>query len=625
MMMVGAACRYLPATEETPIPPIITEAPPLAAHETLVALREATIPERDLAELAVRLRRVESVPRTISKQITYNVGDDAAFWYQNHDTGEVERINAHLAYRSAALNLWLEEGQNVEPDNLRAAASTLEKQILPTNRAFFGPEWQPGIDRDPRLNILHLKSIGGNVAGYFSAADEFVSAVNPYSNEREILYVSLESAPLGSDTYYGVIAHEMQHMIHWHTDSNEATWLDEGMAVLAGRLNGYGDPGFEKAFAARPDVQLNNFDYESASTPAHYGAAYLFAAYFLDRFGEAATQSLVRHPENGLRGVEATLLDAGFNTTFAALYADWVVATYLDSHGRGTGIYQFHNLSLPMIEPELTLDRFPASHSAVVNQYGTDFIRLRSDAPLTVTFTGTQQVQLLNTNPHSGDFLWSTIPADDSDMTLTGRFDLSHQEKATLTFWCWYEIESGWDYAYVAVSMDEGQTWHLLETEHTTLENPQGNSYGPGLTGNSGSGEMPQWVQQTADLSAYAGRPVLVRFEMITDDTVHGQGLAIDDIAIPELAFRDDVEEGAGNWEAAGFVRHGNVLPQAFLVQAILPGAEGAQVKRLSLHENQRGRWTVPLNRVYDEAVLAVSGLTPVTTLPASYTYSVAK
>ena len=27
----------------------------------------------------------------------------------------------------------------------------------------------------------------------------------------------------------------------------------------------------------------------------------------------------------------------------------------------------------------------------------------------------------------------------------------------------WYEIEEGWDYAYVEASDDDGRTWHILE------------------------------------------------------------------------------------------------------------------------------------------------------------------
>ena len=619
-----SGCRLLSGNGEDAIMPLITEPAPAAAFENQRALMAATIPERDLVELARRLGGQQGeIARTVTTAAALSQGAITPFWYKNHATDEAEQIEARLAYRSDQLNLWIEAGAEIDEPTLQQAATVLEDKILPTNRAFFGEEWQPGIDGDARLNILHLRDIGGNVVGYFSAADEFVTEVNPYSNQREMFYISLKHAPVGSDDYYEVIAHEMQHMIHWHRDSNEATWVDEGLAVLAATLNGYTGSSYDQAYALRPDVQLNHFDYESEATTAHYGAAFLFTSYFLDRFGQAATQALVRHPENGIQGVEATLAEMGTSLSFDDLFADWLGATYLDGRERGYGNYVYKRGQVPLMEPEVELDRLPQEDGlASVHQYGADYIAVKGNEPVTFVFTGTQQVQLLESDAYSGDYFWTTVPGDDSDMTLTGRFDLSGLTQASLTFWSWYDIEVGWDYAYITVSTDGGTTWQLLETDHTTEENPQGNSYGPALTGKSGGGETPAWVQQRADLTPYTGGPISVRFEYVTDDAVHRQGLALDEIAIPELDFRDDAESGEGVWEAAGFVRHSNVLPQQFLVQQILLGPGQVEVTRLPLDENQQGRWALPLGEGYDEAILIVAGKTPVTTLRATYAYS---
>ena len=94
----------------------------------------------------------------------------------------------------------------------------------------------------------------------------------------------------------------------------------------------------------------------------------------------------------------------------------------------------------------------------------------------------------------------------------------------------WYEIEEGWDYAYVEASDDDGRTWHILEGQHTTTENPSGNAYGPGYTGSS-----DEWLRESIDLTPFAGGPVLLRFEYVTDDAVYLDGLLIDDLSIPEL------------------------------------------------------------------------------------------
>jgi immune inhibitor A len=112
---------------------------------------------------------------------------------------------------------------------------------------------------------------------------------------------------------------------------------------------------------------------------------------------------------------------------------------------------------------------------------------------------------------------------------------------------------------------------------------------------------------------------VHIRFEYITDDALNDPGWVLDDIAIPELNYLDDVESGDGGWQAEGFVRTNNFVPQAYLVQLITFGPE-TTVQRLPLRDDQSARWHLPLAGT-DHAVLLVSGLAPLTTEPAAYFY----
>jgi hypothetical protein len=218
----------------------------------------------------------------------------------------------------------------------------------------------------------------------------------------------------------------------------------------------------------------------------------------------------------------------------------------------------------------------------------------------------------------------TTVPADDSDLTLTRAFDLTGVPTATLVFQNWYEIENGWDYGYVLASADNGATWDFLETIYTSTANPYGNSYGPGLTGTSGRSDSAEWAEQRTDLTPYAGGNVLIRFEYITDDAVYEDGWAIDDIAVPEIAYFEDFEDGNGDWETAGFVRHTNQLPHTFLVQAIRIGNDGELTyEKLLLDDAQQGQFYLPLGDGFDELVIAVSGTTPITAQRAAYSYAI--
>ena len=71
------------------------------------------------------------------------------------------------------------------------------------------------------------------------------------------------------------------------------------------------------------------------------------------------------------------------------------------------------------------------------------------------------------------------------------------------------------------------------------------------------------------DLSAYAGKAIQVRFEYVTDEGFNAPGWAIDDISIPEWATAPTPRPDDGGWQAAGFARVANVVPQHWYVAAI--------------------------------------------------------
>lgn len=618
ILWILVGCQQLEAGDP---PPLITESPATAAYATAIELMETDPLERDLVALAARL---QGVMVGDSAERIYQVGDNAAFFYVDEDTGSNVETTATLRYQSDLLNMWVENGANASDRAVNEAAQVLESQIIPQTRATFGIERQPGLDGDARVTILHLNDAGGTVAGYFSSADAFPQAANPFSNEREMLYISFAHAPLASDMYYQVIAHEMQHMVHWSTDSNEATWLDEGLAELSAHINGYTDEPFISGYAAKPDTQLNNFSYEDGQFPQQYGASFLFAAYLLDRFGADTVRAIVEHPANGENGIDAVLATVATPTTFEDVFADWVVANYLAGRGLGRDPYRYLTVSVPPLDVAAQHRRVPVSDEGSVNQFGVDYVEVDTDMAVTFVFTGSQQTRLLDADPVNGAYYVTTVPADDSDLTLTRAFDLTGVPTATLVFQNWYEIETGWDYGYVLASADNGATWDFLETIYTTTANPYGNLYGPGLTGESGRDtDSAEWAEQRADLTPYAGGSVLIRFEYITDDAVYGYGWAIDDIAIPEIGYFENFEADLGSWEADGFVRHINRLPQTFIVQAIHIADDGTvTVERLPLDTTQRGQFTL-LDDGFDELVLAISGSTPVTSVPTAYAYEI--
>ncbi|HEY6040961.1 MAG TPA: hypothetical protein VIX58_02430, partial [Anaerolineae bacterium] len=212
-----------------------------------------------------------------------------------------------------------------------------------------------------------------------------------------------------------------------------------------------------------------------------------------------------------------------------------------------------------------------------------------------------------------------------SDTSLTRAVDLTNVKSATLRFWTWYDIEDGFDYGYVEASGDNGKTWKTLKGTTTTNADPNGANYGNGLTGMSkanASGTASEWVQEQFDLSAFAGQKVQLRFEYVTDDEYVGAGWAIDDLEIPEINWGDDAETNA-DWQAHGFARIDNVLPQKYILQVVEFGND-FKVERINLDATNSGTLTINgVGRNVTRIVVAVSGATPVTWESGSYQLTV--
>ncbi|MFQ6002209.1 MAG: M14 family zinc carboxypeptidase, partial [Candidatus Zixiibacteriota bacterium] len=111
------------------------------------------------------------------------------------------------------------------------------------------------------------------------------------------------------------------------------------------------------------------------------------------------------------------------------------------------------------------------------------------------------------------------------DNRATTQNSIGVTEGDTLTFWCWYRIESDWDYAYVEISTDGGNTFFSIPGNITTNYNPNGTNRGNGITGSSSA-----WVEGVFDLSDWAGENIFLRFRYITDQYYYLEGFYTDDI-----------------------------------------------------------------------------------------------
>jgi immune inhibitor A len=619
----------------TPVPPEAGSTPrpgttpaPSSENTTLKDLEQAEVPVSSLIDLAERLKGVTDIPVTETPPAKpFKQGDTEKFWASNGETSDSFQVDATLRFVSPHLYFWIENGVNYNQGDLDQLGNTFESKIYPTDRKFFGSEWSPGVDDDAHLYILFARGLGSGTAGYYSSVDEYDTKAHPYSNEHEMFYVNADGQSLNDPFLYGVLAHEFQHMIHWNRDRNEEAWINEGFSELAMFLNNYYESSPAMDYISDPNIQLNDWpnDPSPVAHSPNYGGSFLFLDYFLSRFGDKVTQDLVGDQENGMVSVDNILTTdkvtdkaSGKPVTADDVFADWAVANYLQDPSVADGRYAYSNFTdAPQANDSQRITRCPATdQKGTVHQYGVVYIGIQCKGTFTLDFSGNTQVPILSVEPHSGAYeFWSNM-GDESDMTLTRSFDFTKVSgPLTLQYSTWYDIEQDYDYAYVEAK-PEGGEWQILKAPHETQSNPNGASYGWAYTGPS-----KNWVQEQVDLSQFAGKKVDIRFEYVTDAEINGDGMVLDDISIPQIDYKTDFEQDNGGWQAAGFARIQNSLPQNFRISLILKGNK-TTVQPVTLDADGKASLPITIGGDVSEAVLVVSGTTRFTRQQASYQFS---
>ncbi|MFI7602939.1 peptidase M6 immune inhibitor A [Actinoplanes sp. NPDC049681] len=371
------------------------------------------------------------------------------------------------------------------------------------------------------------------------------------------------SRPARPRLYEGTFAHEWQHLLQHYTDPDEALWINEGLSDYAQSLVGYVDgtatvfhrgadthlvcfQGFavvKTAFNANPRAcggaqnSLNLWDEGApAEVLADYGNAYQFLLYLHDRFGPAALSRLHRDGRHqGLAAVQAAL---GPKVRLYGVLHDFQTMTLVDKvAGDGTMIgVPRERVTAASLRSTVNLAN-PASYDrpgAAPN--GADYVRLRDadgwslrGADLrSVRFRGARTLPPLPLTWTVRDGALFSGDASDTDATAVIPVRVPGKA-ATLTLRARYGAEKGYDFGYVTVSADGGRTYRAVAGDRTVA-----GPLGPAVTGSTDGFEKHGY-----DLSAYAGKQVLLGFRYVSDGAVNEGGWYVDDVAIGGRTISD--------------------------------------------------------------------------------------
>lgn len=355
------------------------------------------------------------------------------------------------------------------------------------------------------------------IAGYFSPT------ISDFSDRNVMTVDSFDwlnrTGPNAAKPYLyeGVFAHEFQHLLHRDTDSGEDTFINEGLSDFAQYLVGYGHSQDHVNFFMnnlRNSLTLWS-DQTDLQILGDYGNAYLFELYLYEHFGENFIRSLFQNQQHGIAGVNAVLAQYNTGKTFQQLYGDYMTAVMLDGKYQGDNdTYRFKSIDLsPNLNSSVKTDN-------VTPAWGTDFKVITPDKKIDhlyfkgLDFLRTQWTTVQD--PERGTVLWGN-QGDLADNFLIKELDLTGQTAPSLSFDTSYNIEEQWDFGAVQVSVDQGKTWTSLSNADTRSDLVDGGhptiaANLPGFTGSSGG-----WKTETFDLSAYAGKKVLLGFRYMTD------------------------------------------------------------------------------------------------------------
>jgi hypothetical protein len=403
------------------------------------------------------------------------------------------------------------------------------------------------------------------------------------------------SAPARPFLYEGVFAHEYQHLLEHYEDPDELNWINEGLADWAQTLTGYVTPsnpitnaGFDSHIqcflgwltvstpanpnpraACGPENSLTRWeDQGPGEILADYGAAYSMMELLHGRYGDAFMSALHRGDANGFAGVDEALAATGNKKVDSqSIFDDWTLAVGLDGlidDGYKTlGSAKETKFAIPTLHASILWNNPHAYSTPGAPSNGSDYVQLRdgSGAPLTggqiqsLAFKGATSLPpsplrwTVDANPpgQSGNpalYSGSGVNRDEAAVTPI----TVPSGSPTLSFRALWDLETGWDFSFVQISTDGGDTYTSIPCTDTTTDHDPGAVAEvveklPGFNGVSGGTGL--WQSESCSLAAYAGQDVLLAFRAVNDPAVEGNGVLprpgfwVDDVAIGSTIVSD--------------------------------------------------------------------------------------
>lgn len=284
--------------------------------------------------------------------------------------------------------IYVEKGRSIPVSLISSLGETIDNVIYPRLTTVLGGEPDPGVDGSSRVVVLVYDfgdpRLTGYLDGYFDPADmDPTQPGYPESNHREMFYLNV-STLLGDPAKAAASAsHEFAHLIMHYRDfmldpspsrAAEARWVEEGVAMYAEQLTGYGAEArdYLRSFELQPGKNLTEW---TGGFKNDYGASLAFASYLAERAGPGFVAELVQQPLDGIAGIDATLEARSSFDTYASVFDDWVIANFVDGRGPAVPPWIHGGLDLA-VEPTAVVGPAPWAAAGVVENQAAVYLDL---------------------------------------------------------------------------------------------------------------------------------------------------------------------------------------------------------------------------------------------------------
>lgn len=252
-------------------------------------------------------------------------------------------------------------------NNISGLSQEFDNNIYPKETQFWGSEPNPGIDSDPRITIVLQDLVSGN-GGYFDTTNEYSKQITKNSNEREVIFVSIEAGNLAKV----FLGHEFQHLISFNqkellNKAQEDVWLNELRSEYSVSLLGYNDNFYNSNLERRIGTFLENPSDSLTEWPnvsMDYAQVVLFGQYLVEQFGRSILSETLQSPRVGIDSINKFLQDHNYPEKFSNVFENWTVANYLNNNllDKRYG-YQRDELKSIHVTPQQSFLSYPSPYS----------------------------------------------------------------------------------------------------------------------------------------------------------------------------------------------------------------------------------------------------------------------